>query len=61
MKDGRVFEEAHEGEQRRNDERGSDRKREKRRERHEVTIPPNGAGFCNAFPPDYTNDQFEAV
>lgn len=26
-----------------------------------VTICPNGAAFCNAFPPDYTNDQFEAA
>lgn len=33
----------------------------KERETERVTIPPNGAGFCNAFLPDYTNDQFEAV
>lgn len=24
-------------------------------------FPPNRAGFCSAFPPDYTHDQFDAA
>lgn len=30
-------------------------------EKERVTIPPDGAGFCSAFPPDYANDQFVAA
>lgn len=40
-RNGLVFKEAHERDRRRNDdERGSDRKRQKRREGKRVTIPP---------------------
>lgn len=39
-------------------ERKGQKEEAEEREIERVTILPNGAGFCNAFLPDYTNDQF---